>query len=117
MPSESILMLTPLSRFYSLRRDERSVEDFPYVQRPLNRGLRISSDIQPFDSRFVTVENVIRDAVIFTEHRRMKTVTAMDVVRGKLCKLRSPRSPELTLFLDSHTALKRQGRTLYGFGG
>ena len=63
MPSESILMLTPLSRFYSLRRDERSAEDLPYVQRPLNRGVRISSDIEPFDSRFVTVENVIRGAL------------------------------------------------------
>ena len=65
----------------------------------------------------VFLENIIRDAVVFTEHRRQKTVTAMDVVHGKLYKLRPPRSPELTLFLDSHTALKRQGRTLYGFGG
>ncbi|KAG1364114.1 F-BAR domain only protein 1 [Cocos nucifera] len=40
-------------------------------------------------------ENVIRDAVTYTEHARRKTVTAMDVVY----------------------ALKRQGRTLYGFGG
>ncbi|KAM0027666.1 putative transcription factor Hap3/NF-YB family [Helianthus debilis subsp. tardiflorus] len=39
--------------------------------------------------------NVIRDAVTYTEHARRKTVTAMDVVY----------------------ALKRQGRTLYGFGG
>ena len=41
------------------------------------------------------LENVIRDAVTYTEHARRKTVTAMDVVY----------------------ALKRQGRTLYGFGG
>ncbi len=40
-------------------------------------------------------ENVIRDAVTYTEHARRKTVTALDVVH----------------------ALKRQGRTLYGFGG
>jgi histone H4 len=40
-------------------------------------------------------ETVIRDAVTYTEHARRKTVTAMDVVY----------------------ALKRQGRTLYGFGG
>ena len=41
------------------------------------------------------MESVIRDAVTYTEHARRKTVTAMDVVY----------------------ALKRQGRTLYGFGG
>ena len=43
----------------------------------------------------VFLENVIRDAVTYTAHARRKTVTAMDVVH----------------------ALKRQGRTLYGFGG
>ena len=43
----------------------------------------------------VFLETVIRDAVSYTEHAKRKTVTAMDVVY----------------------ALKRQGRTLYGFGG
>ena len=43
----------------------------------------------------VFLENVIRDAVTYTEHAKRKTVTAMDVVY----------------------ALKRQGRTLYGFSG
>ncbi len=43
----------------------------------------------------VFLENVIRDAVTYTEHARRKTVTALDVVY----------------------ALKRQGKTLYGFGG
>ena len=43
----------------------------------------------------VFLTGVIRDAVTFTEHARRKTVTAMDVVY----------------------ALKRQGKTLYGFGG
>ncbi|XP_076741473.1 histone H4-like [Maylandia zebra] len=43
----------------------------------------------------VFLENVIRDAVTYTEHAKRKTVTAMDVVY----------------------TLKRQGRTLYGFGG
>lgn len=43
----------------------------------------------------VFLESIIRDAVTYTEHARRKTVTAMDVVY----------------------ALKRQGRTLYGFGG
>ena len=39
------------------------------------------------------LERVIRDAVTYTDHARRKTVTAMDVVY----------------------ALKRQGRTIYGF--
>ena len=43
----------------------------------------------------VFLENVTRDSVTYTEHARRKTVTAMDFVY----------------------ALKRQGRTLYGFGG
>ncbi|CAG9311891.1 unnamed protein product [Blepharisma stoltei] len=43
----------------------------------------------------VFLEGVVRDAVTYTEHARRKTVTALDVVY----------------------ALKRQGRTLYGFGG
>ncbi|KAF7121447.1 hypothetical protein RHSIM_Rhsim13G0089300 [Rhododendron simsii] len=43
----------------------------------------------------IFLENVIRDAVTYTEHARRKTVTAMDVVY----------------------ALKRQGRTLYGSFG
>ncbi|GKC04175.1 histone H4-like protein [Tanacetum coccineum] len=42
----------------------------------------------------IFLENVIRDAVTYTEHARRKTVTAMDVVY----------------------ALKRQGRTLFVFG-
>ena len=41
------------------------------------------------------LEKVIRYAVTWTEHSTRKIVTAMDVVY----------------------ALKRQGRTLYGFGG
>ena len=40
------------------------------------------------------LETTIQDAVVYTEHARRKTVTAMDVVY----------------------ALKKQGRTLYGFG-
>ena len=41
------------------------------------------------------LENIIRDAITYTAHAHRKTVTFMDV----------------------HYALKRQGRTLYGFGG
>ncbi|WFD05562.1 Histone H4 [Malassezia vespertilionis] len=40
------------------------------------------------------LENVIRDSVTYTEHAKRKTVTSLDVIY----------------------ALKRQGRTLYGFG-
>jgi histone H4 len=43
----------------------------------------------------VFLENTLRDAVTYCEHARRKTVTAMDIVH----------------------ALKRQGRTLYGYGG
>ena len=43
----------------------------------------------------VLLENVICEYVTYTEHARRNTVTAMDVVY----------------------ALKRQGKTLYGFGG
>ncbi|XP_037698183.1 histone H4-like [Choloepus didactylus] len=43
----------------------------------------------------VFLENMIRDAVTYTEHAKPKTVTAMDIIY----------------------ALKRQGRTLYSFGG
>ena len=39
------------------------------------------------------LQNVVKDAVTYTEYARRKTVTAMDVIY----------------------ALKRQGRTLYGF--
>ena len=41
------------------------------------------------------LQNIIRDTVTYTEHAKRKTVTAMDVVY----------------------ALKRQGKTIYGFGG
>ena len=43
----------------------------------------------------VFLENVVCEEVTYTEHAMRKTVTALDVVY----------------------ALKRQGRTLYGFGG
>jgi histone H4 len=42
----------------------------------------------------VFLEHALRDILPYTEHARRKTVTALDVVYG----------------------LKRQGRTLYGFG-
>merc|ERR1719230_2149912 len=41
------------------------------------------------------LEDTLKDTITYTEHARRKTVTALDVVY----------------------ALKRQGRTIYGFGG
>jgi histone H4 len=70
----------------------------PVIRRLARRGgvKKISGLIYEETRGVLTVflENVIRDAVTFTEHSKRKTVTPMDVVY----------------------ALKRQGRTLYGFG-
>ena len=60
-------------------------------------GLKRISDLiyeETRDILKVFLENVIRDAVTYTEHAKRKTVTTMDVIY----------------------ALKRQGRTLSGFG-
>ena len=71
----------------------------PAIRRLARRGgvKRISGAIYEETRGVLKVflENVVRDAVTYTEHARRKTVTALDVVY----------------------ALKRQGRTLYGFGG
>ena len=70
----------------------------PAIRRLARRGgvKRISSFI--YDDRRAVLKNflesVIKDSVCYTEHSRRQTVTALDVVY----------------------ALKRQGRTLYGFG-
>ena len=71
----------------------------PAIRRLARRGgvKRISSYIYE-ETRAVLrsfLENVVRDSVVYTEHAKRKTVTALDVVY----------------------ALKRQGRILYGFGG
>ena len=61
-------------------------------------GIKLISDLiyeETRDILKVFLENVIRDAVTYTEHAKRKTITTMDVIY----------------------ALKRQGRTLYGFGG
>jgi len=70
----------------------------PAIRRLARRGgvKRISGLIYE-ETRSVLkhfLENVVRDAVTYCEHARRKTVTALDVVY----------------------ALKRQGRTIYGFG-
>ena len=71
----------------------------PAIRRLARRGgvKRISALIYD-EARGVLknfLESVIKDSVTYTEHAKRKTVTALDVVY----------------------ALKRQGRTLYGFGG
>lgn len=70
----------------------------PAIRRLARRGgvKRISNLIYE-ETRSVLkifLEKIIKDSVVYTEHCIRKTVTAMDVVY----------------------ALKRQGRSLYGFG-
>merc|ERR1711953_1347536 len=70
----------------------------PAIRRLARRGgvKRISFFIYDYTRDILKgfLGGVIRDAITYTEHAKRKTVTAMDVVY----------------------ALKRQGRTLYGFG-
>jgi len=70
----------------------------PAIRRLARRGgvKRISGLIYDETRQVLKVflEGIVRDAVTYTEHARRKTVTALDVVY----------------------ALKRHGRTLYGFG-
>ena len=71
----------------------------PAIRRLARRGgvKRISGTIYE-ETRSVLklfLEGLIRDAITYTEHGKRKTVTALDVV----------------------FALKKAGRTLYGFGG
>ena len=70
----------------------------PAIRRLARRaGVKRISGMMYEQSRTVLktfLENVVRDSVTYTEHAKRKTVTALDVVH----------------------ALKRQGKTLYGFG-
>ena len=70
----------------------------PAIRRLARRGgVKRISGLMYEETRGVLktfLENVIKDSVTYTEHSRRKTVTALDVVY----------------------ALKRQGKTLYGFG-
>lgn len=82
----------------TLRQNVQGITN-PGIRRLARRGgvKRISRQIYD-DSRAalkVFLEGIIRDSVTYMEHARRKTVTALDVVY----------------------ALKRSGRTLYGFGG
>ncbi|KAM7229571.1 hypothetical protein CapIbe_019687 [Capra ibex] len=69
----------------------------PAIRRLARRGVKRISGLYEETRGVLKVffENVTQDAITYTEHAKRKTVTAMDVVY----------------------ALKRQGRTLYGFGG
>ena len=71
----------------------------PAIRRLARRGgvKRISFYIYEFTRDVLRgfLNGVVKDAMTYTEHAGRKTVTAMDVVY----------------------ALKRQGRTLYGFSG
>ena len=70
----------------------------PAIRRLARRGgVKRISGLMYEETRAVLktfLENVVKDSVTYTEHARRKTVTALDVVY----------------------ALKRQGKTLYGFG-
>ena len=69
----------------------------PAIRRLARRGgvKRISGLIYEETRNVLKIflQNVVKDAVTYTEYARRKTVTAMDIIY----------------------ALKRQGRTLYGF--
>lgn len=86
-------------RHRKLLRDNIQGITKPAIRRLARRGgvKRISGHIYEEIRNVLKVflEDVIRDAITYTEHGKRKTVTAMDVVY----------------------ALKRQGRTIYGFGG
>lgn len=86
-------------RHHKVLRDNIQGMTKPAIRRLERRGdvKRISGLIYEGTRGVVRVfpENVIRDASEYTAHAHRKTLTAMDVVY----------------------ALKRQGRTLYGFGG
>ncbi len=88
-----------------MKRHKRSLADNiqgitkPAIRRLARRGgvKRISGTVygEVRGTLKVFLETIIREAVVYTEYAHRKTVTAMDVI----------------------FALKRQGRTLYGFGG
>ena len=89
----------PMKRHRKVLRDNIQGITKPAIRRLARRGgvKRISGLIYDETRGVLKVflENVIRDSITYTVHYRRKTITAMDVV----------------------CALKRQGKTLYGFGG
>ncbi|KAM0986333.1 hypothetical protein ACFX13_013772 [Malus domestica] len=101
-------------------RTERNGKDFrdniqvitkPAIRRLARRGgvKRISELIYEETKSFLNIflENVIRDAVTYTEHARRKTVTIMDVVHALMTLLfRHP--PCSALLLHPHPSLASQ---------
>ena len=74
------------------------------IKKPVIRRLARKGGVKRISGRIydlirvvlkVFLENVIKDTIIYTENALRRTVTCLDVVH----------------------ALKRQGRTLYGYGG
>ena len=90
---------TQAKRHRRVRRDNIQGITKPAIRRLARRGgVKRMSGLIYEETRGVLrvfLQNVMKDAIVYTEHAKRKTVTAMDVVY----------------------ALKRQGRTLYGFGG
>ncbi|KAI8916671.1 hypothetical protein PhCBS80983_g04280 [Powellomyces hirtus] len=88
---------TPIRRRQKILRDNLTGITQPAIRRLARRGgvKRIShgiyDEVRSVLKTFLT--SVLHDTVAYTEYRKAKTVNAMDVVY----------------------ALKRQGRTLYGF--
>jgi histone H4 len=86
-------------RFRRIMRDNIQGITKPAIRRLARRGgvKRISGTLYEESRNVLKVflQHVIHDALEYMDHARRKTVTGMDVVY----------------------ALKRQGRTLYGFGG
>merc|ERR1712190_499932 len=84
-----------IARFFEITFKESQSQPFAGWPEEVVSSVFLDSSKETRGVLKVFLENVIRDAVTYTEHAKRKTVTAMDVVY----------------------ALKRQGRTLYGFGG
>ncbi|AAV98010.1 hypothetical protein ORF3006 [Cotesia plutellae polydnavirus] len=93
------LGIAGVKRYRKVLRDNIQGITKPAIRRLARRGgvKRISGLVyeEIRDVLKIFLENVIRDAVIYTEHAKRKTVTAMDVVY----------------------ALKHKGRMIYGYGG
>ena len=89
----------PAKRHRKVLRDNLKGITKPAIRRLARRGgvKRISALIYDETRGILKVflNDIVKGAGTYTEHAHRKTVTAMDVVY----------------------ALKRQGRTLYGFGG
>ncbi|KAJ7477947.1 hypothetical protein B0H11DRAFT_2171306 [Mycena galericulata] len=85
-------------RRHKILRDNIQGVTKPAIRRVARRGgVKRISGLMYMETRgalYMFLENVVRDSVTYTEHAKRKTVSALDVVY----------------------ALKRSGRTLYGFG-